>query len=71
VAIRLSTSGDAVLALRESDGSWKDVRLLGKKTVTYARVAVPPDGVPEPFQASYVLGGPAYGDLTQSVFVED
>ncbi|WP_309894891.1 hypothetical protein [Archangium sp.] len=72
VSINLRASPDyVVIAYKGSDGKWYEYNLQPNEYIQYAWVSVPPTGQPVPYEASFVLGGPASGNLFQAVAINN
>lgn len=62
---------NVVIAYRHGQGPWKEYHLKPSQYIQYSWITAPPTGQPVSYQASYVVGGPACGNLMQAVAVNN
>ena len=67
VSFNLQAPDYACIAYKGVDGRWYEYNLVPNEYIQYSWMSVPATGQPVPYEVSFVLGGPAAGNLFHSV----
>lgn len=67
VSFNLQAPDYSCIAYKGVDGRWYEYNFVPNEYIQYWWISVPPTGQPVPYEVSFVLGGPAAGNLFHAV----